>query len=116
MKVKITKEAEVATLQVKAYVRHWEDSIVNHVPDEKGDLIPCRDGDDWCPEIEIKTGKILNWIQGVKAEIHYKVCDCCGWSLKDEQGEVVLFAEDGYVPDTLSPQRFRVWRLYHYGY
>ena len=55
-------------------------------------------------EIEIETGKILNWRQGVKAEIHYKVCDCCGWELKDENGGVVFDADDGYVPSTLAPK------------
>ena len=106
VKIQIEKEVEITTLQVRAGVRYWNDSEVNGEPDtEIGQNIPCKDGQNWCPEIEIATGKILNWKQGVKAEVHYKVCDCCGWELKTETGEVVLSAEDGYVPtDTLCPK------------
>ncbi len=105
VKIKIEKEVEIKTLQVKAGVRYWEDSEVNGEADtENGENIPCKIGELWSPEIEIETGKILNWKQGVKADIHYKVCDCCGWELKAEDGEVILSAEDGYVPETLAPK------------
>ena len=105
IKIKIEKEVEVTTLRVKAGVRYWVDSEVNGEPDtEIGQNIPCKDGQNWCPEIDIATGKILNWKQGIRAEIHYKICDCCGWELKDENGLVVLEAEDGYVPKTLEPK------------
>lgn len=109
----VEKEVELKTLLVKAGVRYWVDVVINGVKysdDSPEDDInskastPCVIGDLWMPEIEIETGKILNWKQGVKAEIHYKVCDCCGWELKDENGEVVLSAEDGYVPSTLCPK------------
>ena len=113
VKIKIEKEFELKTLQVKAGVRYWVDSVINGVEysdDSPEDDVnskaatPCVNGELWMPEIEIETGKILNWKQGVTAEIHYKVCDQCGWELKDEKGEVVLSEEDGYVPDTLCPK------------
>lgn len=105
MQIKITKDVEVKTLQVKAGVRYWEDSKVNGTFDsESGERVPCKAGELWCPEIEIYTGKIINWQQGVWAKIHYKVTDCCGWELKDENGEIVLSAKDGYVPNTLCPK------------
>ena len=105
VKIKVEKEVELKTLVVKAGVRYWNDSEINGENDtEEGDNILCKVGNLWSPEIEIETGKILNWKQGVKAEIHYKVCDCCGYELKDENGKVVLSAEDGYVPETLAPK------------
>jgi len=98
-------EVEVKTLKVKAEVRCWEDSIVNELEDsENGDNIPCKVGDLWCPEIDIDSGIITNWEAGKTAEIHYKVCDGCGWELLDDKGEVVLSEDDGYVPDTLCPK------------
>lgn len=66
-KIKIEKEVELKTLSVKAGVRYWEDAEVNGVEDTDGTLIPCRNGDDWCPEIDIETGRILNWEQGKTA-------------------------------------------------
>jgi len=101
--IKIEKEVELKTLIVHAGVRYWEDADVNGVEDENGNLIPCRVGDDWKPIIDIDSGIIKNWKQGVKADIHYKVCDECGWDLLDENGNILLRAEDGYVPDTLCP-------------
>lgn len=102
-KIKVEKEVNIAILKVLAEVRYWEDATVNGVEDEDGSLIPCKNGDTWSPEIDIDSGKIMNWEIGKKAEIHYKVCDQCGWELRDESG-VVLSAEDGYVPDTLCPK------------
>lgn len=107
MKVKIKKlvEVEVKTLVVKAEVRYWEDSEINGESDtENGDNIPCKIGYVWNPEIDIETGIILNWEKGKTADIHYKVCDCCGFELKDEKGNIVHSEEDGYVPETLSPK------------
>ena len=104
-KIKIEREVDLKLLIVKAGVRYWEDSEVSGENDtEDGENIPCKNGDLWSPHIEIETGKILNWEQGKRAEIHYKVCDCCGYELQDENGEVVFSEEDGYVPDTLSPK------------
>ena len=52
VKLKIEKELEVKYLQVKAGARYWEDTIVDGVEDTEGSLIPCREGDYWCPLIE----------------------------------------------------------------
>lgn len=100
-KVKKVVEVEIKTLKIRAGVRYWEDATVNGVEDEKGDLIPCRIQDDWFPEIHIETGKIINWIPGVTANIHYKVCDDGDYYLLDENDEQVLH-KSGYVPDCLS--------------
>lgn len=106
MKVNLTipREVDIKTLHVLAGVRYWEDATVNDEEDTDGQLIPFRDGQLWKPVIDIETGKIQNWPKGVKADVHYKVADCCGWELKDDKGETVLSAEDGYVPETLSPK------------
>lgn len=107
MKVKIKKEIEVEikTLHIRAGVRYWEDATVDGTEDNDGKLIPCRviDEDDWLPVIEIETGKIINWKQGVTADIHYKVCDDGDYYLLDENEEEVLHL-NGYVPKTLCPE------------
>ena len=106
VEIKIKKEVDLKLLIVKANVRYWEDTIVNGEEDtQNGDKIPCKCDDLWSPHIEIETGKILNWEQGVKAEVHYKVADCLGYEIYDKNGIIVLSAEDGYVPNTLSPKR-----------
>lgn len=107
MKVKIKKEVEVEvkTLHVRAGVRYWEDATVDGIEDNDGKLIPCRviDEEDWLPVIEIETGKIINWKQGVTADIHYKVCDDGDYYLLDENDEEVVHL-NGYVPKTLCPE------------
>ena len=91
-------------LIVKASVRYWEDSKINGFEDtENGDNMPCKQGDLWCPEINIETGIIENWEIGKTVSIHYKVSDCCSYKLLDTLGNVLAFQDDGYVPDTLCP-------------
>ncbi len=101
--IKSEKVIEVKTLQVKADVRYWEDAAVNGVEDEDGKLIPCRKGNLWCPTIDFETGQILNWNKGVKADIHFKICDQGSYYLKDGNGETVLALEEDYVPEAMSP-------------
>lgn len=102
-KIKVEKEVEIKQLQVDAGVRYWEDATVNGQEDENGDLIPCREGDAWKPVIDIDSGKILNWKQGVEADIHYKVCDDGIYRLVDDEGNTVL-SKGGYVPKIMSPE------------
>lgn len=99
--IKVEKEVEVKTLSVKAGARYWEDASVDGVEDENGDLIPCRDGDYWCPEINIETGIITNWKVGKTAKVHYKVCDNGTYHLKDADGNILL-TKKYYVPNILD--------------
>jgi hypothetical protein len=97
---------ECATLSLSAYPHIWEDTFVNDMPDEHGALIPCRsaDGITWEPIISIDTGRILHWKQGVTAEVRYKVCDECDYTLYDRMGNKVFTAKDAYVPTMLCPK------------
>lgn len=106
VKIKVEKEVELKTLLIKAEVLYWEDATVNGVKDESGDLIPCRVKDEWCPEIDIDSGLILNWAKGVSADVHYNVCDAGSYYLNDENGNVVLSIEDDYVPNKLIPGEY----------
>jgi uncharacterized protein YuzE len=101
--VKIEKEVELKTLVVKAGVRYYEDATVNGIEDTEGNLIPCKQGELWCPVIDIDSGIITNWKQGVKAKVHYKVCDAGSYYLQDEEGNTVLSIEEDYVPDIMCP-------------
>jgi len=92
-----------AILKCELGVRYWEDSNVNGIEDEFGSLIPCRDGDYWCIEIDVTNGKINNWEDGNAAKIHYKVCDDGQYTLLDKDGEMLL-SIDSYVPNVLSPK------------
>ena len=102
--IKVKKEFEVKYLKAKCGVRYWEDATVNGEEDKDGVLIPCRDGDYWCPIIDIETGLITNWLKGHEASIHYKVCDDGEYSLLDsDMGEIITIAD--YVPKMLCPKR-----------
>lgn len=90
------------TLKVIAGVRYWEDAYVNGISDDQGDMIPCREGDNWCPVIDMETGTITNWKQGTIADIHYKVCDDGEYFIHDEN-ENIVHSTAGYVPEIMSP-------------
>jgi len=100
-KMKVEREFDIKTLQVDAGVRHWEDGSVDGDEDINGE-IPCKNGDCWCPRIDIETGQVLNWHYGIYAEVHYKVCDNGSYALFDKDGISVLDLQEEYVPDCLA--------------
>lgn len=90
-------------LKCRLGVRYWEDSSVDGFEDTKGDLMPCVVNGSWCPEINVKTGQILNWEKGKEADIHYKVCDDGDYMLLDDRGYTII-NNNSYVPDCLCPK------------
>ncbi|MFT4076457.1 MAG: hypothetical protein QM647_13105 [Asticcacaulis sp.] len=104
--ITITKkvEQEVKFLRVDAGVRYWEDATVNgKEDDESKPTIPFAAGDAWKPLIDIESGKIVDWPEGITASVHYKVCDAGLYALLDADKNVVA-EHDGYVPKMLSPK------------
>jgi len=106
VKIKVEKEVTIRYCQVEAHVRYWEDATVDGVEDVMGDLIPCRKGDIWAPDIDIDSGVIVNWEQGKTAKVHYKVCDEGSYYLLDENHERILSIEEDYVPNDLIPGKY----------
>ena len=114
MKLTVTMRqgVEGKYLRARCGVRYWEDADVNGEQDTDGSRIPCRKGTaadndrlgggDWCPTIELATGRIEDWPEGTTARIHYKVCDDGEYTLLDSDRNVVK-AIDGYVPDIMCP-------------
>ena len=95
---------QAAYIEVSAGVRYWEDASVNGTEDADGTLIPLRNGDNWEPVIRLADGAVMDWPQGITADIHYKVCDEGEyWLLDDERKRVAKWA-GFYVPnDFLCP-------------
>lgn len=85
-------------IDVEAEVRYWEDARVNGVQDDDGTLIPGREGDLWKIRIDLARGRIENWPAGVRADIHYKVCDQGEYWLSDAAGTRLAKWKDHYVP------------------
>ena len=101
--MQIEKEFDAKYLLAEVGARCWEDTTVDGVEDTQGDLIPSRDGDYWKPMIDIESGVILNWTDGVTAEIHYKVCDDGTYRLLDADKNEIKVIE-GYVPKIMCPK------------
>ena len=100
--VTVTKRVEIPVKYLKATcgVRYWEDAEVNGKPEaDDNPTIPCRQGDDWCPLIDLETGKIEGWPEGVTAKTHYKVCDDGHYWLLDDARRQVGKWWGHYVPD-----------------
>ena len=111
VKVKQVVVLDATTILVNAYVRYWEDGTVNGVRDNADcPNMPCAVNGDkgyrWLPIIDIETGKIRNWREGVTASIHYKVCDEFECRIIDEKGgEHCLITDyEGYVPEFMYPK------------
>lgn len=101
VEIEVKKVLDVKYLKCRIGARYWEDATVNGVEDTDGDLIPLRNGEYWCPTIELETGIIQNWTSGVTADIHYKSCDENEFTLLDQDNNV-LHKQNSYVPDFLA--------------
>jgi len=87
-------------IEVHAGVRYWEDGTLNGVQDDDGKM-PLRQGEDWCPTIELETGRVLDWPTGLEADVHYKVCDDgFYWLLNANRKRLAM--KEGYVPRFLA--------------
>jgi len=72
--VTIKRDVPVKYLRAVCGVRYWEDASVNGSDGDQGS-IPMRSGDEWCPVIDLDDGTILDWPEGITADIDYKVSD-----------------------------------------
>lgn len=119
MKVIVNRpvEIDVKHLFVRARVRYPEDSTLRNLPeydwiedDANQPKMPCMSylqersrGSSWywCPVIELETGKIINWKQGVCASISYKVVDEFDCYITDSDDKIVA-RYNGYVPSFMA--------------
>jgi hypothetical protein len=85
-------------IKMEAGVRYWEDALLNGRPDTHGN-VPFRQGDLWCPLIDVDTGEVLGWSKGMHARIHYKVCDAGEYWLLDVNKQKIAKWNGYYVPD-----------------
>jgi hypothetical protein len=92
--VLIPTEIDVKKIIVDVPVRYEEEQIPND--------FPLRSGDSWKAEIELETGKILNWPADKTGhyDLHLKVCDEGKYQLVTDKDELVGKDEpcNGYVP------------------
>ena len=101
--VKVTQEVPVKYLNASMGVRYWEDGRVNGVDEgEDNPKMQLKSNDTWEITVDLETGKILGWPEGVTAETNYKVCDAGIYRALDAE-RVCVVEKDGYVPKMLSP-------------
>lgn len=91
--------AQATHIEVEAAPRYWEDTEVNGVFDEDGNLIFGRAGDLWKIRVDLAAGKVENWPSDQTAAIHYKVCDAGEYWLSDAEGRRLAKWKGHYVPD-----------------
>lgn len=98
----MTVEVEAKFLKIEARPSYWEDSELNGSFDHpEKPTMPMAWHGAWCPVIELETGKIVGWPQGVTANVHYKVRDGGRYHILCANGGVALSIE-GYVPPGLD--------------
>lgn len=86
-------------LHVKADITFWEDAIINNQRDYKGNLIPFRIGNSWCPIIDVLNGTLVNWMKGTTAHINFKIRDNGEYYLIDIKSNERFKYKDSYVPN-----------------
>ncbi len=97
-----SQDVAVKYLLADMEVRYWEDGRINgEVDDDDDPKMPLVSGNSWILQIDLETGKVTNWPEGVEAKTHYKVCDAGCYKLLNEDMKVVAEAY-GYVPRMLA--------------
>lgn len=86
-------------IEVRAVIRYWEDAIIDGEEDTDGKLIPFRKGASWCPVIRLSDGCVMDWPDGMTADIHFKVCDEGQYWLLDEKRQRIAKWTNDYVPN-----------------
>jgi hypothetical protein len=66
---------------------------------------PLRIDDRWIATIDIVTGIIRDWKQGISGRVFSKACDGGKYYLLNENKEIVFKQEYGYVPNKLLPPK-----------
>lgn len=105
----VTKTVNVKKLHVNVIPRFIEDAYINGDRELEDDpKMPFISHDflgdyHWDINIDIDKGLIENWPTGVKASIHYKVCDEGFYEIFDEKGEKLGYF-NGYVPSIMCPK------------
>ena len=105
------QEVDVKILKVNAGVRYWDDGSVNGVTDDPNyPAMPFSKSGRWIINIDIDKGIIVDWPQGVKASVDYKVCDDGVYSLIDSKGNVIRhFANDCIIMNIDEYGRISGW-------
>ena len=119
----MNKHSNIRYLKLVSHVRYWEDTAINGVDDIELDdrmvasdkfmprmpfVIRCTDRYfntpvlKWAPTIDLVDGRIVDWPQGMTAQVHYKTCDENMFTFLDAKGDVVLDGFEGYVPSFLG--------------
>ena len=95
------KVVDAKFLKVSAGVRHWEDAEINGDNAESSSDVPFAKGDLWEPVIDIDSGAVIDWPEGVSAKFHFKVCDAGSYYLLDKENNALASIINDYVPNGL---------------
>ena len=106
IKMMVEKEFDVGVLLAEMNIRYWEDGFVNGKecnPDTNP--MPHSDGEMWSIGINIESGIIEDWPEGVESNVHFKVCDDGVYSLfeRGENSLPFVVRKNYYVPNCLCP-------------
>lgn len=93
--VTLQKEVDIVLVGIEVAVRYGDEDMPYDFPFRKGEM--------WEVVVDMDSGKILDWPEGVEHELHMKVCDCGIYRLMDADRRVIGSIEQNYVPHGVVP-------------
>lgn len=100
MKVEVLKPVEIEVHTVKINVKLYDD-VTENIPN----FLLNKHG-EFEIEIEVDTGKVVNWSGVESIQIFDKVCDCGTYTLFDKNGSRIVEVINDYVPNDLIPGNY----------
>jgi len=92
-------EVEISHIKMSLSVRYEEEDMPNNYPFRKGDM--------WNIVVNVDTGKIEGWPEGIEPrELYMKVCDEGTYTLLTPTGTEIVERENDYVPHSMVPGQY----------
>jgi len=99
--IKVKKEVDIRFVKINIHIRYLGDGD----DDDVSPSFPLIQGSQWKATVDVDTGVIEGWPQGVIGDIHVKAADAGIYTLIDSDGNAVA-EKDGYVPNGLIPGEY----------
>jgi hypothetical protein len=103
MKITVKRPVEIEVSHVRISVPLHDDTT-----QEMGESFPLLNGDTWSGTVEIETGKIVEWPEGLAGHfvVGDKVRDGGTYTLLAPDGSEVSSIRENYVPNGVVPGEY----------
>ena len=99
--IMVEKEVDIRAVLIDISPRYIGDNDDDDMPNDFPLLNEEKTA--WVASVDIDTGEIAGWPNGVARKMHVKVCDAGTYKLIDSEGNEIAAIVNDYVPNGVVP-------------